>query len=197
MNPRMNIRAAVRALAIFATAIGVLRAEEAPVLTVPVRVHLMQSEQEAAMNTTLTEPDVTRIFTKVNKVWAPAGICFVVESVGVTRMAAAGGAMPQERMLNGGLNVSYVKDMEQNGFWSGKLAVVKDTAWLKKVDGGLDEPIPRVTAHELGHALGLPHRQEVTNLMASGTTGFSLNEEEIAKARAGAGKFVVAADAGR
>ena len=107
-------------------------------------------------------------------------------------MAAAGGAMPRERLLKAGLNVCYVKEMEQNGFWSGELALVKDTAWLKKVPGGLDEPIPRVTAHELGHALGLPHRQDVTNLMASGTTGFSLNEDEIAKARAGAGKFVAA-----
>ena len=192
MNPRLNMRAALRALAILATAIGVLRAEEAPVLTVPVRVHLMQSEQDAAMNTTLTEADVTRIFTKVNKVWAQAGICFVAESVGVTRMAAPGGAMPRERLLKDGLNVCYVKEMADNGFWSGQLALVKDTAWLKKVPGGLDEPIPRVTAHELGHALGLPHRQDVTNLMASGTTGFSLNEEEIAKARGVAAKFAAA-----
>ena len=190
--PSRSWRLAGGVLAIFVALLTALRAEDLAPLTVPVRVHLMQSEQEPAMNTTLTEADVTRIFTKVNKVWAAAGICFVVESVGVTRMAAAGGAMPRERLLKGGLNVCYVKDMEQNGFWSGQLALVKDTAWLKKVPGGLDEPIPRVTAHELGHALGLPHRQDVTNLMASGTTGFSLNEEEVAKARGAAVKFAAA-----
>ena len=166
-----------------------LHAEDLAPLTVPVRVHLLRSEQEAALNTTLTEADVARIFGKVNKIWAPAGIRFEVESVGETRMLAAGRALPRERLLNDGLNVSYIKSADENGFWTGKLVVVKDTAWLKKVPDGVDEPIPRVTAHELGHALGLEHRQEVTNLMASGTTGFLLNESEIKAAREMAAKF--------
>ena len=171
-----------------------LHAEDLPPLTVPVRVHLLRSEQEAALNTTLTEADVARIFGKVNKIWAQAGIRFEVDSTAVTHMLAAGRAMPQERLLKTGLNVCYVKHLEENGFWTGELVIVKDTAALKKVPGGLDEPIPRVTAHELGHALGLAHRQEVTNLMASGTTGFSLSESEIKTARERAAKFGAAAN---
>lgn len=37
----------------------------------------------------------------------------------------------------------------------------------------------RTTAHEIAHQLGLPHRQDSTNLMASGTTGWTLNNAEI------------------
>src|SRR2546421_9114516 len=60
---------------------------------------------------------------------------------------------------------------------------LQEIAALRPVPGGTDEPLPRVTSHELGHGLGLPHRQDRTNLMASGTTGTSLNEEEIQTAR--------------
>ncbi|MBC8086852.1 MAG: hypothetical protein H7Z40_06275 [Phycisphaerae bacterium] len=37
----------------------------------------------------------------------------------------------------------------------------------------------RTTAHELGHQLALPHRQDVTNLEANGTTGWTINAREI------------------
>ena len=76
-----------------------------------------------------------------------------------------------------------------NGIYFPEGIFVKDTASLRKVAGGLDEPLPRVTSHELGHAFSLNHRQDTTNLMASGTTGTWLNEEEIREARATALKF--------
>ncbi|HEU5115996.1 MAG TPA: matrixin family metalloprotease, partial [Isosphaeraceae bacterium] len=83
-----------------------------------------------------------------------------------------------------GLHVYYIHDFSVNGVYMGEdFAIVRETASLREVEGGIDEPIPRVTAHELGHALGLSHRQDRTNLLASGTTGTILNTAEVETAR--------------
>lgn len=168
-----------------------------PVLTLPVRVHLMQSEAMPAMHTTLVETDIRRIFGKVNTIWAQAGIQFEIESIGPTtaielkpemrlksEFERVKAMIPKDRLSEQAIDVCYVKQVGPNGFYYGEPVVVKDTAKLKEVQGGLDEPLPRVTSHEIGHALGLAHRQDLTNLMQSGTTGFSLNEAEITTARA-------------
>ena len=173
-----------------------------PVLTVPVRVHLMESKGTPAMHTTLAESDVRRIFGKVNMVWSQAGIRFEIESIVHTAADAVraelekkdefvrvNSMIPKPSLSTTALNVCYVKEVKPNGFFHSGLIVVKDTASLREVEGGLDEPIPRVTSHEIGHALSLSHRQDRTNLMASGMTGFSLNDTEIAAARERAKTF--------
>ena len=180
-----------------------------PVLTVPVRVHLVQSMATPAMHTTMTEADVRRIFGKVNMVWSQAGIHFEIESIVPTEAAVLPAEMekkdefvrvnamiPKASLATAALNVCYVKEVKPNGFFHSGLIVVKDTASLRAVEGGIDEPLPRVTSHEIGHALSLAHRQDRTNLMASGTTGFALNEAEIKAAREIATKFQKPASAG-
>lgn len=167
-----------------------------PIISLPVRVHLVQSGTMPDMHTTLTEEDIRRIFGKVNVVWAQAGIQFEIESIGPTTAVELTPEMrlksefervhamiPKSRLSAEAIDICYVKEVQPNGFFYGEPIVVKDTAKLREVAGGLDEPLPRVTSHELGHALGLKHRQDTTNLMQSGTTGFSLNEAEIAIAR--------------
>ena len=171
-------------------------------ILVPLRVHVLTSPDVPEIDCKLTDADVERIVTKMNRVWSVAGIYFGVESV--VREPAAKvdqfqrirdelGAAPLNlfRILRpeatrtfDGLHVYYVHQLPVNGVYMGDdYSIVQETAKLREVEGGIDEPVPRVTSHELGHALGLPHRQNRTNLMASGTTGTLLNEAEVKVAR--------------
>jgi len=96
---------------------------------------------------------------------------------------------PRDSQASNLFHLYYVKQMRGNGVYLGEAIFVKDTASLNPVPGGIDEPIPRVSSHEIGHALNLDHRQNVSNLMASGTTGTWLNDVEIKQAREAAGKL--------
>jgi hypothetical protein len=172
-------------------------------LLVPLRVHLLSAEKVPDLNTTFSEKDFARILPKMNRVWAQAGVCFYLESV-VKEEARAGESSgetqprglnwllqhcPVETKATNAFNIYYVKQFGANGVYFPKGIFVKDTASLRKVEGGIDEPLPRVTSHELGHALSLPHRQDTTNLMASGTTGTWLSDAEIQRARDAARKL--------
>jgi hypothetical protein len=167
----------------------------------PVRVHLLRSHTAPGLNGTMTESDVTRILGKVNGIWRPAGLAFFAESV-LTETAASGDLYqalgegrteahlrlirPRDSRSAEMFHVYYVREIRPNGVClsaSHELIFVKEKSQLFPVPGGIDEPLPRVTAHEIGHALTLPHRQDRVNLMASGTTGTSLNQQEIDAAR--------------
>jgi hypothetical protein len=161
---------------------------------VPVRVHLLRDSETAAAITTLKTEDISRIFKKANRIWHAAGVHLWVESIVSEKPASTTGhehdkTLPEEalRLLRpdtsrpeGMFHVYYIGEMRPNGIFMGRDAIfVKESARLRPVEGGIDEPLPRVTAHELGHGMGLPHRQDTFNLMASGTTGTGLNEMEI------------------
>ena len=166
----------------------------------------------------LTDADLQRIIEKVNLVWSAAGIFWDVEFIrdipaqNAARIKLVGIAdekdapakkktarkshlifrdvIPDETRKDfDGFRLYYIHDFDVNGVYFGRReAMVKETAALRPVPDGIDEPIPRVSSHELGHALGLPHRQDTINLLASGTTGTLFNTEEIAKTRENAEK---------
>ena len=167
-------------------------------LVVPVRVHLLRSKEEDALNCRLQEKDVRRVFGKVNRIWNKAGVAFHVESIvdepavkpegfdpSEPTMQGYRKARPEASRAEGLIHVYYVHLLPTNGVFMGRDSIfVKDTAALREVKGGVDEPLPRVSSHEIGHAMGLPHRQDTINLLASGTTGWSVNDAEIEKVRA-------------
>jgi len=164
-------------------------------LIVPVRVHLLQCKEAEALHCVLKEADVRRVFGKANRIWNKAGVALSVESI-VTedavvpkefdeaRLEEFKGTRPPKGLETGMIHVFYVHRLPTNGVFMGRDAIfVKDTAALREVRGGVDEPLPRVTSHEIGHAMGLSHRQNTINLMASGTTGWSVSDAEIETVR--------------
>jgi hypothetical protein len=172
---------------------------------VPVRVHLLRASQLPAANCALNSQNVHRIFTKSTKIWRQARIELEIESIieeeaaNQDRTVAEGDQVTLANVkslcpASAGdaqvIHVYYLGRMASNGVFQGLDAIfVQEESRLRPVAGGIDEPLPRVTAHELGHAFGLPHREAVTNLMASGTTGVALDAGEIEIARQTVGQF--------
>ena len=174
-------------------------------LVIPLRVHILRATDLPEIDCGLTDADITRVVGKVNAIWHPAGIHWALEppirepaarqeefkarrdalrEKGGTPLGAYPMLVPEASRTKDGLHVYYIHRFAVNGVYLGDAtAFVQETARLRAVEGGIDEPLPRVTAHELGHALGLPHRQDRTNLLASGTTGTSLNAAEADRAR--------------
>ncbi len=169
-------------------------------LVIPVRVHLLQCKDAEALDCRLKDEDVRRVFGKANRIWNKAGLALSLESIvsenavcpdsfDESRLEEFKGTRPPAGAVAGMIHVYYVHRLPTNGVFMGRDAIfVKDTAALRTVKGGVDEPLPRVTSHEIGHAMGLPHRQSTINLMASGTTGWSINDDEVETVRSWAAK---------
>lgn len=171
-------------------------AGQTPLLSLPVHVHLMRSSSQPRMQTTLTENAVRDIFSEVNAIWSHAGIRFDIVAIHplqaldlppkkwfVRDRNWVKAAIPAAQFNTAAIDVCFVREMGPNGFFYGEPVVVCEMPEFTKVSGGSDNPVARVAAHELGHVLFLKHRQDHTNLMASGRNGVSLNHQEIRDAR--------------
>jgi len=189
----------VRLLSVVLLLLGALlaRADEPfTLITLRVRVHLMRSVANPRLQTTLTDMEVRAIFGEVNAIWSPAAIRFELEAIDALQALEIApkrwfikdrdwvkAAIPTQQLSATAIDVCFVKDMGPNGFFYGEPVVVCQNPEFHKVSGGTANIVARVTAHELGHVLFLQHRQERTNLMASGRNGVSLNSQEISDAR--------------
>jgi len=165
-------------------------------ITLRVRAHLMRSVANPRLQTTLSDQEVRAIFDEVNVIWSRACIRFELEAIDTLPALEVApkrwftkdrnwvkAAIPTQQFSATAIDVCFVRDMGPNGFFYGEPVVVCQNPEFHKVSGGTANIVARVTAHELGHVLFLQHRQEHTNLMASGKNGVALNQQEIKDAR--------------
>lgn len=171
-------------------------------LVIPLRVHVLKASKLPEVDCHLTDADIARILGKVNRIWEQAEVYWGLESI-VREPAARQDAFRLALSLNSeidlalyrllvpkgpghdrGVDVYFLHELPVNGVWMGEdYVIVKETAELRAVPGGIDEPIPRVTSHELGHTLGLSHHRDESHLLASGTTGTVLGPDEAETSR--------------
>jgi hypothetical protein len=171
-------------------------------VVIPIRVHVLSSTDLTVLNCGLTDADIKRVLGKVNGIWHQAGVHWGLDALvrepaarqDRFKAALAGAEVdildvlrklaPEGSRSDEGVDVYYIHEFPINGLYlDNRMVLINETARLLAVPGGIDEPLPRVTAHELGHALGLRHRQDRTNLLASGNNGTTLNEAEVACSR--------------
>lgn len=166
-----------------------------PSLTLTLTVYLID-DASGKTSSQRTEQEITALLTQVNTIWEPAAI--VIELQQVKRIEIP--AVLFEAILLGDFDKFYQaaaaktfdisNDSLITGFYLNPLfanGVAPPGRHSFFVTDNPTVPVERVTAHEIGHILGLHHALDDTQkLMYSGTAGTTLTAAEIIVARYGA-----------
>jgi len=179
-------------------------------LFLPVRVHRLSSAVDH-LNGTMNDEAIAEYLAHVNALWAQACIQFELESVVESTATAQGEAVftaavetpvkggvanalssvvPSQDLLEKGWNVVLIRSfgVPASGYYNSEA----DAVFFAEGKNPNNPTHPTILAHELGHALGLPHYSgpgvEV-NMMHAGGGGkpeesIELTADQIAAARA-------------
>ena len=172
------------------------------VLVAPVRVIALRSEEAEALDSSLSDEQITARFDEVNRIWKQANIRFEIESIvrpqaqqaASFQAAIDSGAKkaqsllsqiyPSDQVLDEGWTVVLLEDF--GAMPPGVFSCVSGLVFAARYFGKQKIEAPtNVLAHELGHALNLPHLcGQGENLMcATGKQPEKLNQAQIDDAR--------------
>ena len=162
-----------------------------PYISLPISVYILD-DRNGELSSTRTNEKLIEVFDKTNQIWSQAGIKFEIKYIG--RIVLPSNILKE--LTNGNYN-PFLTGVDRefqisnpsllNAFYTSSIGQVNGIAARSNMFFVTDFPSvrhERVTAHEIGHLLGLGHaHRDTARLMYSGTNGTILTKEEIKTAR--------------